>query len=243
MAKYIDLTGKKYGKLTPLKPVGKDSGGHITWECVCDCQKNLPVEQQKTIVVSSNHLRMGHTKSCGCYHPRSYAKSNGEYTRRPYKSNHYIFFQDYAIGYTDKQEEYYIDLDDYEKIKNYYWRIDGQGYVVTNNSENRQISQHRFIMPNNSFIDHIDGNRSNNRKSNLRIVTRQQNNMNKALYKNNKSGHKGVRQIKNKWEVQITYNSNKIRLGTYDNINEAIAVREQAEQSLFGNYSRSKDNL
>ena len=62
MGKFIDLTGKKFGKLTvvsrnadKISPCGQR---HTTWNCVCDCGN-------KTIV-SSNNLRRGHTNSCGC---------------------------------------------------------------------------------------------------------------------------------------------------------------------------------
>ena len=62
MGKFIDLTGKKFGKLTvvsrnadKISPCGQR---HTTWDCVCDCGN-------KTIV-SSNNLRRGHTNSCGC---------------------------------------------------------------------------------------------------------------------------------------------------------------------------------
>ena len=62
MGKFIDLTGKKFGKLTvvsrnadKISPCGQR---RTTWNCVCDCGN-------KTIV-SSNNLRRGHTNSCGC---------------------------------------------------------------------------------------------------------------------------------------------------------------------------------
>lgn len=60
--KFIDLTNKKYGRLTVLsKAKGeREPSGRIRtmWNCKCDCGNN--------VIVSSNHLRTGHTKSCGC---------------------------------------------------------------------------------------------------------------------------------------------------------------------------------
>lgn len=53
MAKFIDITGDKYGRLTPLKYLG-----NRMWECKCDCGEIK--------VVSSNHMRRGLVKSCGC---------------------------------------------------------------------------------------------------------------------------------------------------------------------------------
>ena len=56
--KFIDLTGKKFGKLTALEPVGKNKRREIMWLCQCDCGNQ--------IVVSGYQMRRNHTKSCGC---------------------------------------------------------------------------------------------------------------------------------------------------------------------------------
>ena len=59
MGKFIDLTGQKYGKLTILKKSEqRTSGGRIQWECECECGNK--------ILATGDHLRSGHTKSCGC---------------------------------------------------------------------------------------------------------------------------------------------------------------------------------
>jgi len=56
--KFIDLIGQKFNRLTVVKYAGKTKGGISKWLCKCDCRK------RKTIY--SNHLKNGHTKSCGC---------------------------------------------------------------------------------------------------------------------------------------------------------------------------------
>lgn len=56
---FNDLTGKRFGFLTAIKPTSERSGNNIKWECLCDCGK--------TVLVASNHLICGNTKSCGCY--------------------------------------------------------------------------------------------------------------------------------------------------------------------------------
>ena len=55
--KKLDLTGQRYGKLTVLTPA-ENVGGRTAWLCRCDCGRET--------VVKSQHLRAGHTKSCGC---------------------------------------------------------------------------------------------------------------------------------------------------------------------------------
>lgn len=57
MPKKLDLTGKKYGKLTVIKPVPGNSR-YLTWECRCDCGN--------TITATSRDLRFRNKTSCGC---------------------------------------------------------------------------------------------------------------------------------------------------------------------------------
>ena len=58
MGKLIDMTGNRYGRLLVLKRYGTSRSNHVLWLCRCDCGKES--------VVSGQHLRSGHTKSCGC---------------------------------------------------------------------------------------------------------------------------------------------------------------------------------
>lgn len=83
----------------------------------------------------------------------------------------------------------------------------------------------------NAQIDHIDRNRANNSWSNIRIVSRQTNLQNKGKYKSNKSGVTGVWWSKgtSKWQVAITVNKQVIHLGVYNEIEDAIKVRKEAE--------------
>lgn len=54
----IDITGEKYGRLTPIKRVGRNKNGYAVWICKCDCGNILET--------TSRALRSGNTKSCGC---------------------------------------------------------------------------------------------------------------------------------------------------------------------------------
>ena len=53
-----DLSGQRFGKLTVIKKVGKDKGGHAIYECVCDCGN--------TTIANVRRLKNGQKKSCGC---------------------------------------------------------------------------------------------------------------------------------------------------------------------------------
>ena len=92
-----------------------------------------------------------------------------------------------------------------------------------------------------NVIDHIYHKTNDNRKKKLRIVTNQQNGMNKKLPINNTSGYIGVTKNKNKWIAQIKINGKNTRLGSYLTKNEAIQARKEAEIKYFGEY-RNKDN-
>ena len=98
---------------------------------------------------------------------------------------------------------------------------------------NSRIYMHRLInKPSVGFeIDHINRNKLDNRKENLRIVTRSQNQMNRVIQKNNTSGYKGItwNQKRKKWQAQIMVNYKCIILGCFVEIKYAIIARKKAE--------------
>lgn len=81
-------------------------------------------------------------------------------------------------------------------------------------------------------IDHINGNRADNRIVNLRVVSCSENLRNQKIRKNNKSGVMGVswRSDAGKWVVRITVNSRLMNLGLFSSFDEAVAVRKAAER-------------
>lgn len=84
------------------------------------------------------------------------------------------------------------------------------------------------------LIDHIDGDKANNRIRNLRVVTDGQSNQNKKTYRNNQSGHKGVGWYsrRNAWRVRIQHEGRVVLVGFYATLARAIAARNAAEQQL-----------
>ena len=81
------------------------------------------------------------------------------------------------------------------------------------------------------FLDHIDGNRTNNRIENLREATSSQNAFNRATGKSNKSGVKGVHWHKQhrKWYAAIKHKGNTKFLGLFKNFDDAVEARKKAE--------------
>lgn len=248
MGNFKNLTGMKFGRLTVVKrgedyitPKGKKI---IRWLCECDCQKNIPEEDKSLILVRGSDLRSGNTKSCGCLHKEFMDTHNKSFK----KYNTYNLNGEYGVGYTSKNEPFYFDLEDYDKIKDYCWYKNSQGYIRTNiPSINGQdaLFIHDIIMDIKKesllMADHIHGkeSRHDNRKSNLRIVTSSQNNMNVPLREDNTSGYTGVHFSKDDglWCARIQIENKRIYLGKFSTKEEAVRIRKEAEEKYFGEYS------
>ena len=87
------------------------------------------------------------------------------------------------------------------------------------------------------YIDHINRVKSDNRASNLRIVTARENKLNMGMMKTNKSGLKGVVKKGNRWRAGITVNYKKVWLGYYETPEEAHAAYCEATQKHGGEYA------
>jgi hypothetical protein len=90
-----------------------------------------------------------------------------------------------------------------------------------------------------TVVDHINGDKLDNRKINLRLCTQQQNCMNSSLLSNNTSGVKGVYWCNKrmKWSAQITFKRKTISLGRHVEFESAVNARRLKELELFGEYS------
>ena len=222
MGKFQDLTGMRFGYLTVVKraedyvlPKGRKC---VRWLCKCDCGND--------IVVFANNIGKT-TWSCRCF-----AKENMSKVKKRY--NTYDLSGEYGIGYTTKGEEFYFNLEDYDKIKDYCWLIASDGYVVSANG----VLFHNIIMIDKS-IDHKNHKKYDNRKCNLRKVTPSQNQMNASKRSDNTSGVTGVGWNKErcKWAAYIAINGKQKHLGYFDKFEDAVQIRKNAEEKYFGEFS------
>ena len=223
------IIGNKYGKLL-VESFAYSKNNKLYFNCKCDCGNEC--------IINSSRLKNGYTKSCGCLHIAFISNLNKKY-------NTYNLTGAYGIGYTTNNKEFYFDLEDYDKIKDYCWTYDKQkGYFVNLNLKN---SIQRFILNLNNEnylqVDHINGNKYDNRKNNLRVCTIAENCYNKGLLINNTSGYTGVSWSKklNKWRARIGYRRKEYSLGCFDNLDDAIKARKQAEEKYFGEYARQEE--
>lgn len=138
-----------------------------------------------------------------------------------------------------------VDNKDFNYLNQWKWYYGGRGYAIRHSEmikgKRDKIYMHRVIMnnPKDKEIDHIDGNRINNQKSNLRICKRMENLHNQKVPKNNKSGYKGVCYLKNykKWISYICVNNKNIYLGRFNNKIDAIESRKKADKLYYGDFS------
>lgn len=122
-----------------------------------------------------------------------------------------------------------IDSDVYQDVSQFRWYINSCGYAVRNvkstGKGQKTLFLHHYIMPKpeeTMETDHINGDKLDNRKINLRICTKSENQRNKRCGKNSSTGFKGVTWDKflNKYKSKITYNKKAIELcGEYARLN------------------------
>lgn len=238
MGKFVDLTGQKFNRLTVIKRA-KNIGKSTAWYCSCDCGT-------RDVIVTSDNLKHGNVKSCGCLKRETSAKNGKKYkgvsNLKNKKYNTYDLSGEYGIGYASNGKEFLFDLEDYDRIKDYCWWINDNGYVVATVHNSKNIRMHRLLMDESNpknIIDHINHNTTDNRKSNLRHVTKSENCMNQIVRSNNTSGVTGVHfdKTRNKWLASIMVDYKDISLGRYDTFEEAVNVRKEAEDRYFGEYS------
>lgn len=227
MGKARDLTGQRFGRLTAIKRVENyiypNGYQEVQWLCKCDCGN-------KIVVRGKALTKKKKTQSCGCL--------QREVVR---KFNEYDLTEEYGKGFLINGEEFLFDLEYYDLIKDYYWHKNNRGYI-TSNTRGKAIKLYRLILDcydSKITIDHINHNKLDNRKCNLRFVSRSQNGMNSKLHKNNTSGVSGVHWDKNiqKWVARITVNYERINLGSFDKFEDAEKRRLEAEEQYYGEYS------
>lgn len=139
-----------------------------------------------------------------------------------------------------KQGFTFVSDEDYHKVKSIKWSISSGGYVVGGNPQKKL---HRVITncPVGMEVDHIDGNRLNNRRENLRICTRAQNAKNKKFYaKYSTTGFKGVvwRPEMKKYMVSIRHNGPKKHIGYFNDLIEAALAYNKVALELHGEFAR-----
>lgn len=141
------------------------------------------------------------------------------------------------ILYKDSIVTAYLSEEDIEEAKKHVWRISkkkNKFYVITGSRDN-QIYLHQLVIkekPKKGYeIDHIDGNSLNNRRENLRVVTRLENIQNVQVRIDNQIGIRGICQTKShKYQVDFAFNKKRYRFPYFNTLTEAVYCRKYAEE-------------
>lgn len=218
--KRIDMTGRVCERLT-VKEFDRIENKRTYWICECECGKIVSVE--------GNKLRSGHTKSCGCY--------NADRIKKQRKFNEYKIVDGYVKVKLNDENYMLCDIEDWDRFKGHYWFINDTGYAVCETMKTGKLRFHKLVTGTTAevIIDHINRNKLDNRKCNLRIATKEVNGINRGLQSNNTTGYKGVYFDKRRrvWKAWVKVSGKLITLGSYPTKEEAIAARKAGEEKYY----------
>lgn len=143
-----------------------------------------------------------------------------------------------------------IDKSDLLLVSPYKWHVNSTGYAVCNiytgMKEGKQTSKtllmHRVLLaaPKGMEVDHINENKLDNRRKNIRICTKSQNSLNKGLSQRNTSGFIGVSLFRqtNRYSSSVTVSGRKKHLGYYKTAVEAARIYDKAAKQFYGEFAR-----
>ena len=139
-----------------------------------------------------------------------------------------------------------VDEEDYENLSRYQWYVLGhknKEYAARYVGNNKHLRMHRILLnaPDGIEVDHINGNRLDNRKCNLRLATRAENGRNRGKFKcKTHSKYKGVtyHTRDKRWQGTIIINRRHIHLGYFDTEQEAALAYNDAALKFHGKFAK-----
>jgi hypothetical protein len=133
-----------------------------------------------------------------------------------------------------------VDAADYEALSQYHWHFCGGGYAARC-EKGKRVLMHRQIMqpPKGMFVDHIDGNRANNCRSNLRTCTPAENQRNQRKRRGSASVFKGVGYLKgsDKCHAKLVFEGKTVWLGHFEHEVQAARAYDRAAVEHFGEFA------
>lgn len=188
----------------------------LWYECTCSCGNKCKFRR--------DHLRERRVRSCGDCHK---VVSEDGYFR-------YICHNGQSFKFS---------IEDYETIVQHRWHVfncTGHKYAARRDGNKYVLLSHVLVKPTSmQYVDHINGDTLDYRRSNLRMADSEKNTWNNALRKDNLSGYKGVHYSKanGKFYVSINYHKEKVRLGCYNTPEDAAGAYDEAARFYFGEFA------
>jgi hypothetical protein len=139
-----------------------------------------------------------------------------------------------------------VDDADYPLIAGYRWHVSKTGYAargirLSPGGKRGMLWMHRVVLGlshgDGVVVDHIDGNKLNNHRANLRICSVKENSRNRGKQRNNKSGFKGVSKYRDSWVATIRKDGKSIYLGLHKTPEEAHEIYCLAADMLHGDFA------
>lgn len=233
-----DLTNRRFECLTVKSIYKKNAKGRNRTYCLCQCDCGNKKEVYKS------NLQSGATVDCGCGIGRK--KRNKRNSTRRNKS-HFYYKNEYReegnivyVKLRNTNNEMICNKEDWEKFRMHAWKESHKGYAISlYKDESKKVHFfHRMVIgaEKGEIVDHINQNRLDNRRENLRKTSSSMNSFNRKT--KNKSGYSGVTYSNGKWNVAMTVNYKPIYLGRYEKLEDAIEARKSAELKYRGEYSK-----
>ncbi len=220
-----ELAGRTFGYLTALEPTGERHHRYVVWHCICKCGKEVDIP--------SGMLLGGHTTSCGCLNTEIFQHCNRyeEGTDLRHSLAERIMNPNSASGYVGVQPKRgkwfaYINYKGVRYNLGTYSRIEDAVKARARAKEAVMEDATRIY----EETDHLYGEAPRRPPRPEKIPFVQPDPVSiPARRGDNTSGYTGVTRSKGKWVASISVKKYRYRLGAYDELETAVAVRQKAE--------------
>lgn len=212
-----NITGQTINNWTALEEVETSSSGTRRFLCRCNRCGCLSIKSKGQVLRTVT----GRCENC----PPDYG---------------FVVTGDTAEGILPDGTHFLINTEDISRVSELYWHYH-KGYIISTHRGKPTKRLHRFILgieEESVLVDHINRNPLDCRKENLRIVTEQQNSINRSLACNNTTGYVGVSFVKSRglYRAQISLNSTDISLGRSKDPVTCAQMYNIASGLLFGEF-------